>query len=1263
MPEKNGISINEKKISADDVSIAVGSSDRKPCRLDWAESHWIRWIYVILWLWLSPILKIGNKRTLTEDDLFDVSHNDECSRLLKKLEIRWEKEEKKSSSINTWKIVAKTFWKECLIAGLTLFPYIGARIAQPLFLKQIVLVISDRTLDAYIGYLYAIGLGLSALIQALIHQQFFFRTTRVGLHARIALSSLIYKRLLSLPTRAIMKTTTGQVINLISNDVSKFEDLSVNIHHIWSGPLEAAIAFGIIWNEIGIPTLFGYAVLLLSVPVQLFFSKKFGTYRRNTVQWTDKRVRVVNEILVGCQIVKMYNWEEALEAVVYDARANEFQSIRKASRIRAMNLGIFFSSMLLVSLATFGGSWLMGRELQSANLFTVLSLLGMIRYPLTGGLPAGIERLSESFVAARRINQFMNLSKETRMKTSEQRSNVNVDHQAGRIFMKGASFTWGTSQSAELIGIDLNISKGSFVGIIGAIGSSKSSLLAAILGEMSRIEGTSEVYGQLAYVSQTPWIFAGTIEENILFCKPMNKEKYDRVVEACCLNVDFRSFSAGDQTMIGEKGVNLSGGQKARVTLARAIYSDADIYLFDDPLAAVDRTVSRKIFQQCFSNEGILKNQTRILVTHQIQYLTQFDHCILLEQGTIEKQGSSEDLLTIEKVKQSHGNEQYHANENDPTKKRTDSYLYQSKTSDGLIDENSIVKEEVSIVGGVSIRVWLKLFTSGYGWIGLVLLILLMFVGEGAFDATNKWLSIWSSQKKDKQREAVYPSVYLGLVLGTSIIALIRADYFFHLILCGASALHNRMFKGVLFSSLRFYESNPVGRILNRFSKDQQVVDELLPVTFFDTLQSLIMVLGSIVIIGIANPWVLFILIPLIPIFLWLRRYYLQTSRSVKRIESVTRSPIYALFSSSLSGLMTIRAFGMENQLIELFLEKINRNTRAAFIFACSGRWFGLRLDLMTCCLTFLTAILSVALRQNMDPSSVALGLSYCITLTALFQWAVRQSAEVENFMTSAERIDQYSHLLPEQGFHHEQIEPPANWPKKGKIKFANYKLKYRPELPPVLKGLNLKIKSGKKIGIIGRTGAGKSSIFQALFRLIDKSSTEGEIFIDGIDINQISLKKLRSTLNIIPQSPVLFSNTLRYNLDPFENYTDEQLWNALEAVQLKTKIENLEKKLNSEVAEYGSNFSVGECQLICVARAILKPSQILLIDEATAHVDTQTDQLIQQILKDKFQNQTILTIAHRLNTVNDSDLIAVIKDGIIDQYAPPDQLINKSNQ
>ncbi|CAF1654603.1 unnamed protein product, partial [Adineta ricciae] len=655
-----------------------------------AESSVLRWIHVLLWSWLNPILTIGYKRQITDDDLFEVSLNDECSQLLAKFEGVWEQHEKQYEYVSTWKTIIQTFWKPILIAGLIYIPYIGVKIAQPLLLRQLVNTISDKTVPSYIGYLYAIGLALSTLLQALLHQQFFFRSSRVGLHARVVLSSIIYKKMLSLPTRAIMKTNTGQIVNLISNDASTFEEFSFLIHHIWGAPLEAIIVFILIWSQIGIATLFGCGVLLLLVPLQTFISRKSGKYRKETVAWADKRVKIINEILVGCQIVKMYRWEEALENVVYDTRKNELKIIRKASQLRAVNMGIFFASLPLIALATFGGNWLMDQPLSAANIFSILSLYNNLRLPLTNVLPLAIGKLIESQIASKRINQFMNLSKQTCTTTLE--------------------------------------------------------------------------------------------KENILFCKPFHKEKYEEVIKSCQLISDLRSFRSGDLTIIGEKGVNLSGGQKARISLARALYTDADIYLFDDPLAAVDPSVAKKIFQHCIGNESIVKKKTRLLVTHQIQFLAEFDHCILLDRGNIEKQGLFNDLLSVTQIRQLYEQHQHHSNETNESKERHNSIdsNYDSANQFTTTDETSILKDEISTNGTVNINVWLKLFTSEYGCFVLVLLIFLMLIGQGIYDATNKWLSIWSSEITTEKRKTYYLYIYLGLIIGTMIIGLIRASYFFH---------------------------------------------------------------------------------------------------------------------------------------------------------------------------------------------------------------------------------------------------------------------------------------------------------------------------------------------------------------------------------------------------------------------------------------------------------------------------------------------------
>ncbi|CAF4686899.1 unnamed protein product [Rotaria sp. Silwood1] len=995
-----------------------------------------------------------------------------------------------------------------------------ARIAQPLHIRQIVLYIKGQSgLPVYGAYLCAITLCVSAMVQAIIHQQVFFRNTRIGMRIRNALSSTIYKHLLTINTAALHKTTAAQTINLVANDAGKFEELSPFVHVILWVPLEALITFGLIWLYIGLPTVFGYAVLILLVPIQLIFSRQFGQYRKETMKYTDKRVQTINELVNGCQIIKMYNWEKAME-----------QRVRETRRF----------------------------------------------------------------------------------------------------------------------------------GVKGAIGAGKSTLLAAILGEINLISGKLQLYvDSISYAPQSAWIFADTIRANILLGKPMNEERYKNVIKACCLDIDLLNFGeVGDLLMIGDKGINLSGGQKARISLARALYADADLYLLDDPLAAVDPNVAKNIFDQCIGPRSFLRGKTRILVTHQTQFLVEADQIILLRKGHIDElhieqpvdNESSNDTLESDSSNDT-------SETDSPDDNETDWTLNTATT-----DINSIVKNETSIDGAIKWSVWLQLFTAPpLRWFGFFLMIIFMVGTEALYDFTNSWLALWSGKDENEQRSSFYAYVYLGVIFATLIIALLRAGYIFYIMLRGSTYFHNRMLKGILYTSLRFFESNPSGRILNRASKDQQVLDEALPMALIDTMQYLLMTLGAIAIIGMTNPWVLLILIPLIPTVLWLRRFYMRSSRQLKRLESVSRSPIYALFSSSLDGLTSIRAFDAQIDFLNMFIERIDTNARAYFILFATTRWFGLQLDLITSLLTLVTSVLAVALRHQIDPSAAALSISYCITLTGLFQWAMRQSAEAENFMTSAERIHEYGQLTRESHSNNNKsgvlIQPADDWPSRGIIEFKDYTFRYRPELDPVLKNLNLRIESKEKIGIIGRTGAGKSSLLQALFRLVDQSAINGTILIDDIDIGRLSLDYLRSHISVIPQVPILFCGTLRYNIDPFEQYSDEECLTALEAVQLKPLVRNHPDGLHLMVTESGTNLSAGERQLVCVARAILKRSHILLIDEATANVDHTTDRMIQEVIADKFRDRTILTIAHRLNTIANSNRILMLQDGEVAYFDVPNNI------
>lgn len=1202
---------------------------------------------------MKPLLSLGNRLTLVDDDLGDISDKDKCFFLLNRAHYdgnRWQ---------GTWNLIKRVFLKDFLLVSWLMLVYGATRIAQPLLIREIILCINDTSkFPTYTGYLFAIGLGICSFLQNIFHPQIYFRNTRIGMRLRKTLSCIIYKHLLMINTASLYKTTAAQMINLVANDASKFEEMATYCQMLWFAPLEAAIMFGLIWRHIGLATLFSYTMLILFIPMQLVFSKLFSRFRTTTMAYTDKRVQTFNEIINGCQIIKMYNWEKAMEHLVRLTRRSELRSIYRASFLRAVNFGFSFASLSLISLAAFGGSWLLGKQLTAVDIFTSMSFFALLDTQINGVLPLSIEKISEARVAARRIDEFLKFK--ILQRGQEKQEQENKEH---AIIMTDASFSW--IDDPCLLNLDLKIPYGKLIGVKGAIASGKSSLLAAILGEINLVNGTIQRnVHSISYAPQIPWIFADTIQNNILFGKSMDEERYNNVIKACCLDVDLSNFGKiGDLMMIGDKGVNLSGGQKARISLARALYADADLYLLDDPLAAVDPKVAEKVFDQCIGPRSLLREKTRILVTHQTHFLDDADQTILLTNGHLDE---------IHNEKYFEDEQSNKTTEVDSSENNDGDNGSHFKIKNAIADVDSIVKDEISSDGSIKWKVWLQFLTSPpLRWFGLFLGIILILTTEALSDYTNYWLSSWSAKSESNQASSLDAYVYLGLTISTLIAALVRAIFLFYIMLRGSNYFHHRMLSGIVNTSLRFFESSPIGRILNRVSKDQQVIDESLPLTLFDTIQNLVLTLGSIVLIGTINPWVLLILVPLTPVFLWLRRFYVRSSRQLKRLESVTRSPIYAFFSSSLDGLTIIRAFQVQDDLLDMFMEKLDANSRAYFVLLAAARWFSFQLSNMVSLLTLVTAILAIALRHQLSPSAAALSIAYCIRLADIFQWAVRQSAEAENYMTSSERIHEYGQLAPES---HETnskcsvlLQPPDDWPSRGIIEFKDYTLRYRPQLNPVLKNLNLRIESREKIGIIGRTGrifrknsnaisiqtfvflylgAGKSSLLQGLFRLVDQSSITGSILIDGIDIGCVSLDQLRSRLSIIPQVPVLFCGTLRYNIDPFTQYSDEECLQALEAVQLKQLVCNHPDGLQQQIAESGTNLSAGERQLICVARAILKKSHILFLDEATASVDHFTDSMIQKVIAEKFRDRTVLTIAHRLNTIDNSDRILMLQQG-----------------
>nr|KAF6427059.1 ATP binding cassette subfamily C member 4 [Rousettus aegyptiacus] len=1170
---------------------------------------------VFFW-WLNPLFKVGHKRRLEEDDMYSVLPEDRSKYLGEELQGFWDKEvlraERDSRKPSLTKAIIKCYWKSYLV------------------------------------------LGVFTLIEAL-------RLSNV----------------------AMSKTTTGQIINLLSNDVNKFDQVTVFLHFLWAGPLQAIAVTALLWMEIGISCLAGMAILIILLPLQSCIGKLFSSLRSKTAAFTDMRIRTMNEVITGIRIIKMYAWEKSFAELITNLRRKEISKVLRSSYLRGMNLASFFVGSKLIIFVTFTVYVLLGNVITASRVFVTVALYATVRLTVTLFFPSAIEKVSEAVVSIRRIKNFLLLDE-----IKERNSQLLSD---GKTIVHVQDFTtfWDKSlETPTLQGLSFTVRPGELLAVVGPVGAGKSSLLSAVLGELSPSQGLVSVHGRIAYVSQQPWVFSGTVRSNILFGKKYEKERYKKVIQACALKKDLELLEDGDLTMIGDRGTTLSGGQKARVNLARAVYQDADIYLLDDPLSAVDAEVGRHLFQLCICQT--LHEKITILVTHQLQYLKAASQILILKDGKMVQKGTYTEFLKsgidfgslLKKENEEAEQSSIPGSPSLRSRSFSESSVWSQQSSrpslkDGAPEHEAIKNMQVTLTkesrseGKVGIKAYKNYFTAGAHWLMLIFILLVNITAQVTYIFQDWWLSYWANEQSalnitvngkgnitEKLDLNWYLGIYSGLTIAVFIFGIARCLLVFYVLVNASKTLHDRMFESILKAPVLFFDRNPIGRILNRFSKDIGHMDDLLPLTFIDFIQTFLLVIAVVGVAVSVIPWIVIPLVPLGIVFFVLRSYFLETSRDVKRLESTTRSPVFSHLSSSLQGLWTIRAYKTEERFQELFDAHQDLHSEAWFLFLTTSRWFAVRLDAICAIFVIITAFGSLILAKTLDAGQVGLALSYSLTLMGMFQWSVRQSAEVENMMISVERVIEYTDLEKEEPWEYPK-RPPPGWPHEGVIVFDNVNFTYSLDGPLVLKHLTALIKSREKVGIVGRTGAGKSSLISALFRL---SEPKGKIWIDKILTTEIGLHDLRKKMSIIPQEPVLFTGTMRKNLDPFNEHTDEELWNALKEVQLKEAIEDLPGKMDTELAESGSNFSVGQRQLVCLARAILKKNQILIIDEATANVDPRTDELIQKKIREKFAQCTVLTIAHRLNTVIDSDKIMVLDSGRLKEYDEPYVLLQNKD-
>lgn len=1233
--------------------------------------------------WLNPLFKTGHKRRLEEDDMFSVLPEDRSKHLGEELQGYWDKEvlraKKDARKPSLTKAIVKCYWKSYLILGIFTLIEETTRVVQPIFLGKIIDYFEkydpDDSAALHTAYSYAAVLSLCTLILAILHHLYFYHVQCVGMRIRVAMCHMIYRKALRLSNSAMGKTTTGQIVNLLSNDVNKFDQVTIFLHFLWAGPLQAIGVTVLLWVEIGISCLAGMAILVILLPLQSCIGKLFSSLRSKTAAFTDARIRTMNEVITGMRIIKMYAWEKSFADLITNLRKKEISKILGSSYLRGMNMASFFIANKVILFVTFTTYVLLGNKITASHVFVAMTLYGAVRLTVTLFFPSAIERVSEAIVSVRRIKNFLLLEELPERKAQEPSDGKAIVH------VQDFTAFWDKAlDTPTLQGLSFTARPGELLAVVGPVGAGKSSLLSAVLGELPPTSGLVSVHGRIAYVSQQPWVFSGTVRSNILFGRKYEKERYEKVIKACALKKDLQLLEDGDLTVIGDRGATLSGGQKARVNLARAVYQDADIYLLDDPLSAVDAEVGKHLFQLCICQT--LHEKITILVTHQLQYLKAASHILILKDGEMVQKGTYTEFLKSgvdfgSLLKKENEEAEPSTVPGTPTlRNRTfsEASIWSQQSSrpslkDGVPDtqdaENTQAAqpEESRSEGRIGFKAYKNYFSAGASWFFIVFLVLLNLMCQVFYVLQDWWLSHWANRQgalndtKNANGNVTgtldlswYLGIYTGLTAATVLFGIARSLLVFYVLVNASQTLHNRMFESILKAPVLFFDRNPIGRILNRFSKDIGHMDDLLPLTFLDFIQTLLLVISVIAVAAAVIPWILIPLVPLSIIFVVLRRYFLETSRDVKRLESTTRSPVFSHLSSSLQGLWTIRAYKAEERCQELFDAHQDLHSEAWFLFLTTSRWFAVRLDAICAIFVIVVAFGSLILAKTLDAGQVGLALSYSLTLMGMFQWSVRQSAEVENMMISVERVIEYTDLEKEAPWECRK-RPPPGWPHEGVIVFDNVNFTYSLDGPLVLKHLTALIKSREKVGIVGRTGAGKSSLISALFRL---SEPEGKIWIDKILTTEIGLHDLRKKMSIIPQEPVLFTGTMRKNLDPFNEHSDEELWKALEEVQLKEAIEDLPGKMDTELAESGSNFSVGQRQLVCLARAILKKNRILIIDEATANVDPRTDELIQQKIREKFAQCTVLTIAHRLNTIIDSDKIMVLDSGRLREYDEP---------
>ncbi|XP_059177507.1 multidrug resistance-associated protein 1-like isoform X5 [Physella acuta] len=1182
------------------------------------------------------------------------------------------------------------------------------------------------------GYLLATALFLSSVLSQIFYEYYFFQCNLTTIRVRAALVSTIYRKIFSLCSEAKQAMSSGEIIELISKDADIVYQMVDEGFQLTEAPVELVVGIIMIYYTVGVAVFAALGTLVVFFTIRLIASRLQLQCEEELRGAADRRMKITSQVFAGIKVLKLYAWEEAFKSRMNDIRRDELKAVFKFSFLRFASTFAWTGAFFWLTFFTFLTYVLVDQEnyLTASVVFVTISYLEILRRA-SNCFSESLDYFISGFVSSRRLFKFFDLKDIHKSTADQDFSDMTKIH---AIEITDGSFGWTSNSESILKNICLQVKKSSLVAVVGMVGSGKSSLLSAILGEMVVHSGRVKKQGIIGYVPQEAWIQHNTLRDNILFGSEMRDDEYTEVIKACALRPDLEVLPSGDDTEIGENGINLSGGQKQRVSLARAVYHKSDIYLLDDPLSAVDSHVGRHIFDHVIGKNGLLKNNTRVLVTHGLQWLPEVDKVFVMTDGQCTEQGSFEELMShngpfsqflsqylsqqqaqTEGVKIRDGNvnlkdeeESVPINELENEETRKDIFQrlvsIESCNSD-IVNENELelkkqfeennqatfvkqesmkaveaeefdassklIKEEEIASGRVSWSVYTSFWKSmGYFSVSVMsLLFLSCFVFELV---AGFWLSYWvdspllnnhslPAHSPERHAENIYyVSIYSiwGILEIVAMIIFTIIKAFQHRLV--ARNIYERLINSILTSPIQFFDTTPIGRVLSRVSKDMGVVDLTLLMWMEIWLHSIFAILCMIIANIINMPVYLVVIIPVVLLFYFIEKLYLPTSCQLRRLERKGLSPILSHTSESFAGRSVICAFREEERFIKEVEEKVDFFQQKTYTSMACERWLSMRLGVISDVLVLIAGILCVAYRDQLSPGLIGLSMSMALTVTGNMQLQVRVASLLEMDIVSVERILQYINLPSEAPRHLPCPGYTQHWPQTGDIIFKDICVQYRKGLDLVLKKISFHVQDGEKVGIVGRTGAGKSSLLLTLFRLVEPC--DGQIFIDGLDISKLGLYDLRQKLTILPQDPVLFTGTLRTNLDPFDEFQEKEIWTSLEHCHLKSFVKNLPEGLDYEVGEGGTNLSIGQRQLVCLGRALLRKTKILVLDEATAAVDVETDELIQKTIRSEFQGCTVLTIAHRLNTVMDYDRILVLDKGRIAEFDSPAVLLNDVN-